>query len=397
LLKTLNRSDILINPYTANKEWEFYYSSSLNLSSSFEIYKGTKILNTNINDTIITNGQYEKLVYDSINGLFYQLYPGETLNTQSLVTSLYYESASSQRPTNSYNIYNDNQYFRKTFPTNSGESIAVISINRNIFGNKIKPSSILVNIESSSYEIYDDGVGNLIYQIGDGEYVYYDYVNEYYVQNEDNTREYIGNVFYSHGIIVISKQSLVPNFIISNQVNSGSFILSNNYVNICSLTPTILYYTGSFGEGTSVYYNKSLTAPVTGYIYIKDPNESDIRYINENIVGEYSGDQCVTGSFIIDYYNNAEGYLTQVNNVPGFILTSSLYSGSIYSGSYISFENEIEIIGYNSGSNITDTEYTLWRNGTILENSIFTTGSNIIPSNYFDGNDEIKLIFNNNT
>ena len=109
--KKLKSSDVTLSPYIANKQWSVTqcYPSS---GSYFTIYKGTNL--TSSFDTWtdpVTEGQYERLVYDSINHLFYQSYNGETLNTQSLSVSLFYESASSQRPTNSYFIYNENILF----------------------------------------------------------------------------------------------------------------------------------------------------------------------------------------------------------------------------------------------------------------------------------------------
>ena len=112
--------------------------------------------------------------------MFYQTYSG-SLNTSSLANSLYYESASQQRPTSSYFIYNNNDRLIKNFPTASNSIIRVISVNQNVYGNKVLPNTFALT--SSAYDVKDDGYGNLY----------------------DGTT-HIGNIFYAHGIAVITNQ-----------------------------------------------------------------------------------------------------------------------------------------------------------------------------------------------
>ena len=129
----------------------------------FNIYNGTFITGTFLPDNFLTdpftNGQYERLVYDSMNHLFYQKFSG-SLDTSSLMFNTNtYQSASEQRPTGAYFDYNTNPLLVKNFPTESGAKIRVLSVDQDIYGSKVLPNSF--RLSSSVYDITDDGNGNL--------------------------------------------------------------------------------------------------------------------------------------------------------------------------------------------------------------------------------------------
>jgi hypothetical protein len=182
--KKLSKSDVTVVPYAANKQWNLIQCSYPTSSEYFTLYKGTNVTGSFNPDTDpITNDQYERLVYSQINHLFYQTYSA-SLDTSSLMFTLdNYESASQQRPTASYFIYNDNANLIKSFPTGAMNSIKVVAINQDIYGNKVLPNSFVLT--SSAYSITDDGFGNL-YNYG---------------------TTHIGNIFYAHGLAVITNQS----------------------------------------------------------------------------------------------------------------------------------------------------------------------------------------------
>jgi hypothetical protein len=92
-----------------------------------------------------------------------------------------YESASQQRPTSSYFVYNDNKNLVTSFPTGAMEGIRVLAVNQEIYGNKVLPNHFILS--SSAYYVTDDGYGNLY----------------------DGTT-HIGNIFYAHGLGVITNQ-----------------------------------------------------------------------------------------------------------------------------------------------------------------------------------------------
>jgi len=207
--KQLNKADITTVPYAANKRWEFFYTGSP--SNGITFYRGTKSTFSTAGST--TNGQYDSLTYDFINHMFYQSYSGSLLDTGSLMfNTSTYESASQQRPTSSYFIYNNNPQLIKNFPSSSGEQISVISISPKIFGSKILPHSF--QISASSVLIIDDGYGNLfdVDQARD-DYVLLDYISSSYLfdPTPDQGIIFVGNIFYAQGLVVITNQN--PDYI----------------------------------------------------------------------------------------------------------------------------------------------------------------------------------------
>jgi hypothetical protein len=217
--KKLSRSDVSVVPYYANKQWNLSFDYFPTSSEYLTIYKGTNIAGTFYLNEITSEGQYERLIYTQINQLFYQSYTS-SLDTSSLANSIYYESASEQRPTASYFIYNDNSKLIQNFPTGSNAQIRVIAINQSLYSNKILPYSF--QISSSNYFISDDGYGNL-YNLADlplDPYIDASYFNaEAYFQNSALGEDiHIGNIYYAHGLAIITNPSY--------QTLSGSYVIS---------------------------------------------------------------------------------------------------------------------------------------------------------------------------
>lgn len=204
--KKLTKSDVSVVPYEANKQWTIASSS---FDSYLKIYEGTNVTGAFISssDPTTTDGQYKRLIYAQTNHLYYQTY-SSSLNTSSLANSIYYESASQQRPTASYFIYNDKSQLVKNFPTGANETIQVISVNQNVYGNKILPYTFIIS--SSVAFAVDDGFGNLLALQGSAElYINNGYFNAagYFADNIVDANSYIGNIFYAQGIAIITGQS----------------------------------------------------------------------------------------------------------------------------------------------------------------------------------------------
>ena len=156
--KRLKKSDIIVTPYVANKQWGFFYSSYANANDGIRIYKGTRLTGSfNINTDPITEGQYERLVYNSINNIFYpQAY------TESISGSIpnYYTGSLGHNQTSPYYYeYTTNPNFISNFPTSSGAGIRVLSISKNLYGQAVQPGTFLLS--SSAYYIQDDTNGNI--------------------------------------------------------------------------------------------------------------------------------------------------------------------------------------------------------------------------------------------
>ena len=139
--KQLSKSDVTHVSYAANKQWNLTYPLGYpNNDSYVTIYKGTNVSGT-FDRTMdpVTEGQYERLIYDQIDHLFYHSFSGSFLNTSSLANSFLYESASQQYATSSYFIYDENPNLIKNFPTGANDGIRVLYVNQDIYGNKLLP------------------------------------------------------------------------------------------------------------------------------------------------------------------------------------------------------------------------------------------------------------------
>ena len=258
--KRLKRSDVISVPYVANKNWVFNYCPYPIGDEYIKILKGTNVTGSfSLDSDPVTEGQYERLIYSQINHLFYQNFTS-SLNTSSLATSLYYESQSTNRLTGSYFDYNENSSLIKNFPTESNAGIRVLSISKNLYGQQIQPYQF--ELSSSAYYIKDDGIGNLI--------------------DLKNSSSFVGNIFYSHGISVITNpdyQSMFPlpplskNILLSfpttssskdinlmsyvdgrgGQILTGSIILSNSSSFSISGSGFIICNESSSGTFTTLY------------------------------------------------------------------------------------------------------------------------------------------------
>jgi hypothetical protein len=215
--KKLSSSDVTLVPYVANKQWDLDFCAYPSSDSYLTIYKGTKLTGSfdpeidprNILQFVdpVTEGVYERLIYDSMNHLFYQSYSGSLLNTSSLANSLFYESASEKRRTQSYFNYNENPALIKNFPSGTNEGIRVLAVNQDIFGSQLLPYNFVLS--SSAYFIVDDGRGNLFdlnTAFQNNDYVLANYIDTGYFTDTIPNAVHVGNIFYSHGLSVITNQ-----------------------------------------------------------------------------------------------------------------------------------------------------------------------------------------------
>ena len=249
--KKLSKADITTVPYAANKQWVLPFSCPSISNDYFDIYKGTFITGTFALDNYatdpITNGQYERLVYNSINHLFYQKY-SSSLDTSSLMFNLNtYQSASQQRPTSSYFDYNINPNLVKNFPTGAGASIRVLAVNQDIYGSKVLPYSF--RLSSSVYNMADDGNGNIY-----------------------SGSTHIGNIFYAHGLAIITNpdyQDMFPlppiavnnlaTYLTSDSSVKIINILQNDISRSCVLDTGSVVLSGSNSQYYTVNSNGTIT------------------------------------------------------------------------------------------------------------------------------------------
>jgi len=281
-------SDIIITPFEVNKSFTFTGSQFNNSDVIIERYLGKNIqsnpfISGSNPQTGIVYTQDQELVYNSIKQLYYGNYLNSTaslgspVNTASLVPGfdeLGNRITGTVPSSGRYWTYPQTTLtFEHYFPTTSNATIGVISIPVGLFGTYIQPNSFKWTAPSGS--IYDDGEGNLIFQ---------------------STGEICGNIFYGHGIAIITSDSqpqadvygtaiyggslygttdaeVVENFVTSSNVTcsfSSSFVIFENQYK-CTIRENEYNYTnnptsltGSTSNTGSIYYPQNDT--VKGFV-----------------------------------------------------------------------------------------------------------------------------------
>lgn len=183
--KTLTTQDLIISPLTLNKSFNFIGGTSLT-GSNLQIgrYFGK---NSNFDTDKSTTGptgnsEYQTLVFNQIQQLYYSNYVGETGELKSVATASFNPDGTITGDSTSplYNNFLSTTLDPKRyFPTASDALIGVISIPQYMYGDHIQPNSVKIEVESGSF--VDDGEGRL-----------------------KKGNNFVGNVIYEHGIIVLT-------------------------------------------------------------------------------------------------------------------------------------------------------------------------------------------------
>lgn len=212
-------SDITVIPFEVNKSFSYKGNELTGSDVVIDRYLGLNTSSLFNPATDPTTGQvsiqYQRLVYDSIQELYYSNYLsssyGSPATTQSLVPGNDAAGNVFVGPTDSSGRYfNYNQStltFEKYFPTGANDVVGVLSIPSRLYGNYVQPGSFRWSGISGS--IYDDGQGNLIYAA---------------------SGEICGQIFYPHGLAIITSNS-------QPGLNGYGFSV---------------YGTGSYGIGSSI-------------------------------------------------------------------------------------------------------------------------------------------------
>jgi hypothetical protein len=193
-------SDIIVTPFEVNKSFIFKGAASLTGSDvGIDRFLGKNIQsNPFISGSNPSTGQIssqdQELVYESIKHLYYSNYLNSTASygspasTASLVPGRDTAGDVLVGSTSSAGKYENylqtSLTFKKYFPTSSNNQIAVLSIPNKMYGSYIQPNSF--NWEVDKIKVQDDGQGNLILS---------------------QSQQICGNIFYSHGIAVITSDS----------------------------------------------------------------------------------------------------------------------------------------------------------------------------------------------
>ena len=160
-----------------------------------------------------------------------------------------------------WSFYDNPQRVNKFYISGS-----ILSIPQKYFGEKIKPKSFKLVDNSTSKEvtIQDDGRGNL-YSVGNSD--------SQSTTSPSSSDNYIGNIFYNHGIATIT--------------DTGSYSSSINYTDV-----TTNNYTLEFSSTQTVYTHEyiitiqpndfNFTMNTTARVLRSGSNSSDGMYINRS-------------------------------------------------------------------------------------------------------------------
>ena len=187
-------ADITVVPFEVNKAFSYKGIEFDASDVSIDRFLGTNLSGTLFNPntdptTGQTSTQYQRLVYSSIQELYYSNYLsssyGDSVPTASLVPGNNVEGdrfvGTTQSNGRYFNYPQTTLTFEKYFPTGSGSTIGVLSVPSRLYGNYILPNSFKWSCPSGS--VHDDGEGNLIF---------------------DFTGEICGQIFYPHGLAIIT-------------------------------------------------------------------------------------------------------------------------------------------------------------------------------------------------
>lgn len=381
--KTLNSTDITLTSYIANKQWEV--NNSAFSQNGITIYMGENVpINRNspfniIDDTQTSNGEYRRLIYESIKHLYYENYTSGSLNGQFFQSSSYFNYEQSTLvsgtirniPTITGSILNPSNasvfngalydvasslYDEVAFDPDKGSKIVVISIDKNIYGSGLSPNSVIIS--GSTYNLQDDGEGNMLDTLA-------------------TSSLYIGNVFYSQGLIVITNQDYLC-------VLGTPPTAVNDYSSYLNTTPlTNLDILGNdFVDCGYLDYTSFLPNTIPGYIF---PN-----YTQDNGIIAITPDQTsvIPGDYKLGYtISTTSGMRSNTGSINLIITSEPLQITNVISSS--------NCWGTASNSPVTfSINYGVPYYSYSLDNGTSYTGSNNLFNVVVSGS---VLSSNNNT
>ena len=212
-------SDVVVTPFKVNKSFTFTGASEFT-SSNVGI---DRFFGKNIQSTLFVSGsnptgqistQNQELVYDSIKQLYYSNYllgedgsPAFTasFNIDGTITG----EGGTEQPSY-YNYLTNTLDANRYFPTGSNDTIGVLSIPSNLFGEYIKPGTFTLTTPNNT--LTDDGEGSIY-----------------------SASLKIGDIIYPHGVAILTSSSLSN----LNEIITGSNVT-------CSFQSTTTIYESQY-------------------------------------------------------------------------------------------------------------------------------------------------------
>jgi|TARA_R110000787_G_scaffold46260_3_gene112385 hypothetical protein len=200
--KQFNSQDIIVSPLEVNKSFTFAGDAELSASNvdvNRFLGKNINFTASNNNATGFNSGSLilsQSSIYDSVKELYYSNYITSSFGDSAVTASVLLGSEASGDVlvggVGSNGRYAN--YLQSTltqsryFPTGSNDNVLVFSIPSKLFGDYIQPESFELYLNSDDWSsvpslVTDDGDGNLL-----------------------SASINVGNIFYPHGIAVITQQ-----------------------------------------------------------------------------------------------------------------------------------------------------------------------------------------------
>ena len=203
--KQLTTRDVTIAPFKANKRFHSSGSAITGSDVGIDIFQGVKPTISTMTElsrpTGLISTQNTTGVYNSAKQLYYSNFlldsKGDTVPTASLLPGALPSDNIAYGPANAprYENYLQSTLLQKReFPTSNPSLISTVSIPQKLFGENIVPSTF--HFDWRKTNVTDDGEGNLL-----------------------SEGEVVGQIFYSHGIVVFTS---TPFNILGSSVSSPS-------------------------------------------------------------------------------------------------------------------------------------------------------------------------------
>lgn len=254
--KPLLASDILVTPLEVSKGRQYTSTAELT-SEGIDIFLGTQKSGLFSTTDLITGNistYYERLVFDGVKELYYSNYQSSSYGDPvSIPINVPFEQQSGESTSAGRyeNYLQTDLTYERYFPTGSGSQIAVYSIPKKLYGEKIQPNSFKIVDSARALCIVDDGEGNLI--------------------ANTTPASIVGNIIYQHGVAIITKAESEGTIGIVGSFASSGFVscsFSSSYTVYetqykCTANPseynfslneTLLSGSSSFVYESSSYY-----------------------------------------------------------------------------------------------------------------------------------------------
>lgn len=346
--KTLSSNDITLTSYIANKQWEVTNTTLSQNGVTIYIGENLPISRTYpfdpINDLQTSNDEYRRLVFDSIKHLFFENYTSGSLTGEFFHSSSYFNyeqntlasgsgvstfrRISTTTGSNIPVLYDTDDLYdnNAVFDSDRGGKVIIVSIDQNVYGSGLNPNSVFIS--GSGYYLRDDGEGNLYNWRNEGNYAKYAtaiYDKDVYLElvGSGLQLEYVGNVFYSHGLIVITDDDYLCVFGAPPSAVNDYF----SYFNMN--TPSALDVLGNdICDCGTLNYNSFATSSIEGFTF---PN---FTYNNGLIDITQDQTSVIPGNYSIGYtILNSSGLISNTGSVNLTITSQPLIIQNIISSS----------------------------------------------------------------